>query len=302
MPAMSNVKNIVIISTHVIGEDNSVFPKEDGIYSSILADFFCDRYHLEKKVNTELGREPKIAQDFLQMAKLFLPEKDPLLIECARRIKNGEKGIVIKKLQETISSVAPDSPEKSTFMDEVNFYLQYEDKKKEEQKNCSFSESEAKKIKLPESKLKLTLYDVATLYEYNSDDKDSNPDFAVFAVRQLVMPDQMKDGNCKWVEVLEKAIREQHSSVERIILLLHDKDLSEYSGLKFQCVKYHEKVSIAVFQHPDREVIPFFSGKLSAKEVFETLGAMLSKLSKMRKCNEINAIAQQYKVMEYEAK
>ena len=285
------MNNVVLISTHVIEEDNSIFSKEGGIYSSTFAEYFCNAYSLKKECCDETKSQPT-PKEILESAAPFLEKDQDTLKIWAKRIKNHERSVVIKEIKEYLeNNYTPELSDLSDLFKKIESFFDIENSKKE--KTSPFSEEEAREIKISTSR---TLYDVATLYKYKSDTEcEKYQEYAVYGVIQLAKPDKKNEKGWDWVSTLEKEVREQHRDVKRIILLLHDRDLDEYCGKKFQCIEYKEEgTCLAIFQHPDIEVSSFFSGKLSPKEVFDNFDAMLSVLSKMRECNKKNNLAEQY--------
>lgn len=282
------MNNVVIISTHIIGEGPScAFPKHNSVYSQKLAEYFKDKYGLKKDQSSDSTTKPKSPEELFSLVESIENNlQKEQLGKWNLRIKKGESVSVVKEMCKTLENQKGDPS--AEIIAEMKYYLEYEEKKKRNKdlNNC-FTEEEAGMTNLPQPELpNRTLRDISSFYRYQPDSNDKLvPEYLVYAVMELKKPEQRYDDEWKWVKYLEEAIKEQHKEITRIILLLHDQDLKEYSGQNFQCVDYNEEdVSIAIFQHSDLDIIPFFSGRLSSKQLFEELDSMISVLSKMREC------------------
>lgn len=146
---------------------------------------------------------------------------------------------------------------------------------------------DAKRIELN----KKTLYERCCLYPV----EQINSEYKAYAVWQLSEPStRTEGGSWPWVDAL-KSLFKSESNLEHLILLLHDRDLSEYIKSSFRCIQYCvDKTSIVVYQHTNQQFNQILQNNTS-ESMFRAVDNLISLLETMKQHNECNAVSQGYK-------
>lgn len=310
---MHVMNNVVIISTHSIGIGESfVFQDNNKEYSETLAEYLFDKYQLSNnKQVTADGTQT--AEDIFNSSSFFLSDIQKSDFQ-SRIILDGEDYTVVEEILSTLIEVEASGIIKtesgnditlneeqkktiSSLISEIRkWQIDYDTKKS---LNISIPQNYAEGIIINKYNLfNKTLYDLACIYKSHPPISDNQGnEYKVYGVMELKVPEEkIKDTlDWEWENILIKAIGLDPNQ-DRIILLLHDKDLFEYQGHKFHCIKYEQEkgVSLAIFSHSNLDLLSIFSSKNDSKKVFEEIDYMLSVIYNMRECNDKNKVSEQY--------